>query len=575
MPSIPCTSLLKSVKQFWAGSCSLFIILGSGWPVAAEAPVPLTPNISTEQSLTKGSLQEPVLMMEIEYRQDEDEVPKTSSSPLMVVQEESGNKRNNTHTSADIIYRHEEPESPKLEPNPQETPAVYRPSTPAGQYLEPIMYLPSTIQKSQQLIDLQTLIETIAHQNLDIAMAEARIKKSRGEFIGTMAPLFPSFTAENSIESYKGGQVFFSGAPLAVERVTHAPRFTFSHDLHLGGRPIFDLKISKHQLERAKLERDRIFQASLMEGMRAYFNLMFQQSAMTTSQRLLDSVEKQRQIDAKRFDLGFITRQTLDDTLVEVSQKKVDLEEARYQSHLAKVSMALLMNVPLTWELAIREDVLGPVSFVEESWTLEDYLQSARTERADVQELERQIKEAKLAYWSSWTDLLPTVSVSGYRGGLGPYMTELSRVKQIRYSTSFDVMRNMGVGAIGAIKTAHAKKAEAILNKEKALGEIYKKVAENYHQVEHFRRLVSLDEEKLFAAQESHRIAQAQLEAGKVSERDVLQRELALAEVNNSFHSTVLNFNMAQLVLLFESGQLNSERILTPVHSQVASHPFK
>ncbi len=435
----------------------------------------------------------------------------------------------------------------------------------------PIMFLPGGVKSSNFLVDIENLLYTIENQNLDIAISESRIKDAKGNMIRSIAPFMPSIVGEYSYENYDGGQVFVDERPVLVKRTTHLPKASLSYDIPLGGRPIFQLKASRSEFHRAQLRRDRIYQSSLFEGLKAYFNLLHNYSKLTVTEQSLEEARMDRALTQRKFELGFVKKLDVMERQGIEADKKSQVLESKNQVNLSKLKIATLLNVPLTWEIQLKQKTIQPFSLLKKNTTLEGYLQTAHTQRPDIQEMDREIKEAKLAYKMIRSDILPSLNLSSYIGGVGSVPGNLNQIKQYGGKMFVNVFKNMGVETWGNLKSAKAKIQEAILIKQRKLNDIYQTISEDYYNTQMYQEQMKVMTQKRGATQEAYRIAHLRKQAGMGTTLEMTQLETAMIQAKMDYSSSVLNYNISQSKLLYETGQLTTDTILERLNTTTGS----
>ena len=104
---------------------------------------------------------------------------------------------------------------------------------------------------------------------------------------------------------------------------------------------------------------------------------------------------------------------------------------------------------------------------------------------------------------------------------------------------------------------------EAMLQKEKQLYDIQKELSESYLSSSMYQSQMKITQQKVETAAESFKIARHRRMSGMGMNLDVIQAAKDLAEARQEYNSAVMNYNISQLKLLFQTGQLTPQRVLT------------
>jgi outer membrane protein TolC len=188
----------------------------------------------------------------------------------------------------------------------------------------------------------------------------------------------------------------------------------------------------------------------------------------------------------------------------------------------------------------------------------------------DVKELTLQIKEAKARYGVARSDLFPTLSLSGYKRRLGPNLDETDPSTNLNASISIDFLKNMGWGTLSMMQVQKGRIQEALLNKEKQLNSIQEELAKAYNESNLYRAQRDVALQKMNASLESYRIAGSRLKHGVGLNLDVVQAQKDLTDARLEYQNAVMNYNIAQIKLLYETGQLQPQLLQFGLRHQPA-----
>jgi len=270
----------------------------------------------------------------------------------------------------------------------------------------------------------------------------------------------------------------------------------------------------------------------------------------------------QLRLSESRFHTGFTTKLDVTQARTLLAEKQGDLLRTKNQKLATEYGMASMLKLAIGVRLKPLDTSLKPIQLVDSSLTLPALFQLAITHRPDVKAVVDNINEAKSRYAATRAQLFPTVSVSGFKRRIGPE-NQLQPSHEMFASISYDAGRNMGLDVISQMGQDKARIKAAMLQKEKQLYDIQKELSETYLSSDMYRAQMNISEQKVEAANESFRIARHRRLSGAGINLDVIQAENDLAQARQDYFTAVMNFNISQLKVLFQTGQLTPQRVLT------------
>jgi outer membrane protein TolC len=190
-----------------------------------------------------------------------------------------------------------------------------------------------------------------------------------------------------------------------------------------------------------------------------------------------------------------------------------------------------------------------------------------------LKELDAQLAEARSDLRTIKSRLAPTINLGSYVGGVGPGLNELSSVFQAGVRVRVDLLNQLGIDAIGRIRSQKAKIEQKTIEIETKLAESQRQTLESFQRVQLLKQQRELLESKLIANQEAYRIAKLRQASQVGIYLEVSQTLNDLVGTQSEFVTTLMQYNTAQADLLFQMGEL-TPAILLGLTSQSASTPL-
>lgn len=416
-------------------------------------------------------------------------------------------------------------------------------------------------------IDIPTLLHLVEGNSIDVEMAKNQITQSKWGLVDSVSKLLPSANMYNYYERYRGADIFIGQAPFQVNRDTYQTKYSASYTVQTGGKDLFDIKTSWHSMNRMKKMYQLAYKQATLDLLTQYNVYLRDIAAIQVAKETLRQAEVQLRLSESRYHAGFTTKLDVTQAHSLVAAKQGDLVKAQNQKLATEYGMASMLKLAIGVQLKPTETQLKPLQLIDNNIALPKLFQLAVENRPDVKAMIESINEAKSRYASTRAQLFPTVTVSGFKRKVGPE-NQLQPSHEIFASISYDAARNMGFDVLAQMGQEKARVKEAILQKEKQLYEIQRELSESYLSSSLFQSQIKITQEKVETAAESFKIARHRRMSGMGINLDVIQAEKDLSDARQEYFSAVMNYNISQLKLLFQTGQLTPQRILTALALQ-------
>ncbi|MFH0701987.1 MAG: TolC family protein [bacterium] len=423
-------------------------------------------------------------------------------------------------------------------------------------------------QTAKLKLGLKEVVNYTVNESFDINIAKTRIDQAQGYYYQSFSSLFPSISGQFSGERFQGGEVILGSKPIDLDRTTYRPAISTDFEINTGGKLFFDIKSSKNQLKKIKSAHDSASQQALLDACSAYFNWLREYSSLKVVKESLKEANEQLKLNESRLKTGFGTKLDVMQTKSMLSERKNSILEIQSQKNISKINLATLLNIPFDIKILPENPYITPITFVEDNLTLEELLRTALINRPDLKELTFSIKQAKALLSSAVADLFPTLTLNGYVRGIGPELDELQSTTQGSFGVYVNLLKNLGVNNASNIKIARSKIKEAVLQKEKKLNQIHQSIAEVYSNCKLYRQKLRVSLEKIDSTQEEYRITLARLKTGIGINLEVIKAQTDLAEARLAYQTSARDYNIAQLKLLYETGQLTPEKIFKGIEGE-------
>jgi len=459
-------------------------------------------------------------------------------------------------------------------------------------------------------IDLPAVVRVALAQNIDILQARQQVEASRGRLESTVGGAFPAIAPGTNFEHYEGTVRAVDGSLIRANFDTFQVPLAIQWALN-PGKVVFDLIAAKKRL----LASQKQEQATLLETLRRsavqYYGLLYEQARVSAAIQALAEARELVRISEARLKAGTGVKVDLLRAQARLAEREQDLAIAINAFYSASVNLATTLQLDSSVTLSPSVERVAPVRLVREDYELQDLLVLAAENRPDLQAI-RTIatateSERQSVWWSLWgpsggagyqiegimghaDNVIPgqpipnnlivnPFSTTGAfstnplaNGAIKETISRLSGKLAPSQDNSFglkDQQRfaaNLGwrfsLSAIGDMRSAEAFVRQTVLEAQRRLDQVRADVVLARQASATQQELISKSRQQLTAAEEALRLTEANLQAGTMTELDVLQAQDSVAEARLRYAGAVLQFNEAQVNLAAALGLLD-EKALT------------
>ena len=242
-------------------------------------------------------------------------------------------------------------------------------------------------------------------------------------------------------------------------------------------------------------------------------------------------------------------------SLVELQTEQQRLSSVTADLRKRKITLARIIGVPLDRELTLSETLHFESSEVP---AVNSEIQLAWHNRADLQAAEAQVKAAELALSAARSERLPSASVNGNYGVLGPNPTSVHGVFNVTGSINVPIWQG------GRVK-GDIQDAEATLDQRRAeLADQRARVEADVRtaliELQTASTQVQVAENNRRYAEETLTEARDRFAAGVSTTVEVVQAQEQVATAETDYISSLYSYDLAKLSLTRATG--NAERAL-------------
>jgi NodT family efflux transporter outer membrane factor (OMF) lipoprotein len=270
---------------------------------------------------------------------------------------------------------------------------------------------------------LESLVTRALRANLDLRLADARLREVRARSRGDEAALAPAVGAggslageresrntENPLEVASNGEV---ERPGRVQSVFQAG-FDASWELDLFGRTERLAEAARADLDSAALDRDAVATSLIAEMARIYIELREAQQVERLDQAALDAARDAARLARVRFDAGMAAATDVLQAELAARRAETSLSSDAALSRTAILQLSLLLNEPAA---ALEKELAAPAPIPAlQPLPVLGIPSDLLRQRPDIRSAERRVAAASARLDLAHIDFYPRISLGGSAG---------------------------------------------------------------------------------------------------------------------------------------------------------------
>ncbi|MCW5889254.1 MAG: efflux transporter outer membrane subunit [bacterium] len=318
-------------------------------------------------------------------------------------------------------------------------------------------------------VQLDSLVDRAVAANLDVKLAEARVREARANRTIAAAPLFPwidssaSYSrSQQSVNSFQSPR-FADVGGLAKPTSLYQAGFDASWEIDVFGGTRRGMEAAAAELEAQLLERGNVLLTLIAEVARNYVELRGAQRQLEVARQNLAFQRDTLELTRARFQGGLASELDVARAAaqVETTAAEIPLVERNYKAGVHRLSV-LLAEAPGS----LSDELTATRPIPEAPPALPPGLPSdLLRQRPDVGQAERQLAAATARVGVATADLFPKFSITGAAGlesiSASDWFTGASKAWSFGPTISWPIFR--GGQIVATIEVRNAQEEQALL----------------------------------------------------------------------------------------------------------------
>jgi len=385
---------------------------------------------------------------------------------------------------------------------------------------------------------LDRLVEEALANNLDLALAAARVDEARALLRIADAQFWPAVDAAAQADRSRSSERTAMRLPLGtpLERTNYRAQLNVAYELDVWGRLRRGSEAAEAGLLATEAARFTVRIALASEIARAYYALVALDSQVEATRRSLQLRSEGLELQRARYAAGLINDFTLKQLEAEVAAAQAQLPPLQANRTAQELALAVLLGRS---PRAIMEDAFPvdpdrsglAVAIVPEGLPSDLLLR-----RPDVVEAEQRLIAANARIGEARAQLFPRIGLTGYLGSESSSLSDLFTGPASIWQLAFGLAQPIFQGGrlLGEIDAMEARQRQALAGYQKTLQEAFREVRTALSTQSRAREGYEAEGRRVAALTETLRLALIRYKTGLLSQLEVIdaERNLLQAELN-------------------------------------------
>ncbi len=410
-------------------------------------------------------------------------------------------------------------------------------------------------------VSLDECIGTALLNNFNIKVAHSDYISSKWLHKNALAQFLPEVSFQGYSIYYKGHVLVGGVVPDTVEELALSGSLNVAHDLTKGGEQIFEAKARKFKARADLNNLDFTKDEIILETSRKYYELLRAKISIEIQLKNLYERTAQLKLTQNLMEAGLGTRFDVVRSKSEQALAEQNLIKFLEQFRTAQAALANIMGIEVSTSLFPIENEVKPFILVDETLTPEDLFKVAEFSRDDVKTAENNIKTLKEQKYKVYTEFIPKPRIL-YQGQFqGTARAGVYSNNVLGAYLDVPIGSRLGVGTITKANSIQAQIDSASYNLEQLLRTIKENIISDYYSAELLKERIEIAKKQVTYATDSVKLAELRLDAGEGILIDVIQAQTIKNNARIELLSTIVDYNINQIQLLYDNGTISYENI--------------
>jgi NodT family efflux transporter outer membrane factor (OMF) lipoprotein len=282
--------------------------------------------------------------------------------------------------------------------------------------------------------ELDVVIETARAQNLDLAIAKARVEQADAQARIVGSSLLPTLTG-NVRANESGGIHDPSSTPVKTLTATAA----VSYELDFWGRNFENARAANKSLAASEFDRETVALTTVSSVANSYFRLLSLRDRLRVSRLNVDNAAKLLSLTQKQLDAGVVSRLPVAQQTSLLASLRAQAANLELQERQTFGTLAVLLGKPPQDFVVAAQSLDGILSPKVGPGLTSELL----ARRPDVKSAEANLQAAQADLAAARAAYLPTISLTGSAGVTSTALAGLVNGSGAAYTIGASLLQNI------------------------------------------------------------------------------------------------------------------------------------
>lgn len=383
-------------------------------------------------------------------------------------------------------------------------------------------------------LGLQEAIDLSIHNSHQLQNSQAKIEEATGALRDAVERRLPDAKISGSYmrlnnaditmktKSDNGGSGGNTGEAPKVSQAMYGI-LNLSLPIYSGGRIRYGIESSRYLAEAAKLDADNEKEEVIQNTIEAYINLYKAKAAVDLVKDNLMQAQQRVKDFSNLEKNGLLARNELLKAELQASNTELTLLDVQNNWQLANVNMNLLLGLPEQTELVPDSAVIDQKQDLK---PLDEYVQSAITNRKDIASLGLQKKAAETGVKSVKGEMYPSLALTGgYIAADVPKVLSVTNAVNIGVGVSYNIASLWKTKA--KVQQAEARAKQLTATQSLVNDQVRLQVNKNYLDLLSNQKKIQVYAKAIEQAEENYRITKNKYDNSLATTTDLLDADVA------------------------------------------------
>lgn len=400
-------------------------------------------------------------------------------------------------------------------------------------------------------INLPTVLKLARADNLDVKLAEERIKEAQANHAAAISKFLPWVTAGVTWRRHEGATQAVDGTVVDVDKDSTSVGPTITAQIDVGDA-LFSTLAAKQTIAASEAALTAQQQDSVFAAVAAYFELLKAQGLVSANGEALATSQNYEQQLQNGVGAGVIFKGDLLRVQTQTQRYQASLLQARQQQRVAAARLAELLHLDPAMDLIPDQSEFVPVTLAE-SGEQNQQIELALNSRAELKQSAAQLAAARETRKNAiYGPLIPSIGVQAFMGDFSGGRDGTASVSGSSRDYALGIQWRIGPGGLfdfSRIKTANSRLSSAEINLEKVSNSIKRQVIEARAKVQSSDEQLSASRASLTAATEALRLTRERKQLGVGVVLEDIQAQQELVRARSDYLNALTEHNKAQYEL--------------------------